>query len=46
MPVRKAEAVWEGDLMKGKGRVALGSGAFHGAYSFGSRFEESKGTNP
>lgn len=46
MPVRKAEAVWEGDLMKGKGRVALGSGAFRGNYSFGSRFEESKGTNP
>ena len=45
-PVRKAEAVWEGDLLKGKGRVALGSGAFQGNYSFGSRFEEAKGTNP
>lgn len=46
MPVRKAEAVWEGDLLKGKGRVALGSGAFQGKYSFGSRFEEAPGTNP
>jgi lipoyl-dependent peroxiredoxin len=46
MPIRKAEAVWEGELLKGRGRVALGSGAFHGNYSFGSRFEESKGTNP
>lgn len=46
MPIRKASAVWEGDLMKGKGKVELGSGAFKGSYSFGSRFEESKGTNP
>jgi len=46
MPIRKARAVWEGDLMKGKGEIELGSGAFKGNYSFGSRFEESKGTNP
>ncbi len=46
MPVRNARAVWEGDLVKGKGKVALGSGAFEGAYSFASRFESGKGTNP
>jgi osmotically inducible protein OsmC len=26
--------------------MALGSGAYEGAYSFGSRFEEAPGTNP
>lgn len=46
MPVRKAEAVWEGTLKDGKGMVKLGSGAFEGTYSFASRFEEGTGTNP
>lgn len=46
MPLRKAEAVWEGNLKDGKGRMKLGSGAFEGAYSFSSRFEEGTGTNP
>jgi len=46
MPVRKANAVWEGNLKEGHGKVALGSGSFEGPYSFGSRFEEAKGTNP
>lgn len=46
MPTRKAQAVWEGDLKRGKGRVKLGSGAFEGAYSFASRFEDGDGTNP
>ncbi len=46
MPVRSANAVWEGGLKDGAGRVALGSGAFEGRYSFGSRFEEAGGTNP
>lgn len=46
MPVRKADAVWEGDIRGGNGRVSLGSGAFEGRYSFGSRFEEGAGTNP
>jgi len=46
MPIRKANAVWEGGLREGKGKVALGSGAFEGSYSFGSRFEEASGTNP
>jgi lipoyl-dependent peroxiredoxin len=46
MPVRKAEAVWKGDLRSGEGTMKFGGGAFEGAYSFGSRFEEGRGTNP
>ncbi len=46
MPVRKAEAEWNGDLMSGKGTVKLGSGAFEGPYSFRSRMEDGTGTNP
>jgi osmotically inducible protein OsmC len=46
MPVRSAEAIWEGDLKQGKGSVKLESGAFQGAYSFTSRFESGTGTNP
>ncbi len=46
MPIRKADAVWNGDLKGGNGQMNLGSGAFSGRYSFGSRFEEAGGTNP
>jgi len=46
MPVRKAEAIWEGTLMKGKGTMKFGSGAFEGAYTFKSRFADGTGTNP
>jgi len=46
MAIRKAEAVWQGGLRDGQGKVKLGSGTFEGAYSFPSRFEEGKGTNP
>jgi osmotically inducible protein OsmC len=46
MAVRSADAVWEGNLREGKGRVKTGSGAFEGKYSFASRFEEAGGTNP
>jgi len=46
MPVRQAEALWEGNLLKGKGKMKLGSGAFEGAFSFASRFENGTGTNP
>ena len=46
MPVRKASARWEGNLFQGSGTMAMGSGAYEGAYSFGSRFEEATGTNP
>lgn len=46
MPLRTAKAQWTGNLEQGKGTVKLGSGAFEGQYSFSSRFEEGKGTNP
>jgi lipoyl-dependent peroxiredoxin len=46
MPVRTADATWEGKLREGKGNVKLGSGAYQGAYSFASRFEQGGGTNP
>ena len=46
MPVRTAEAEWKGNLLQGNGTMKLGGGAFEGAYSFTSRFEEGAGTNP
>ena len=46
MATRIGSAVWEGTLKEGKGTVKLGSGAFEGPYSFSSRFENGKGTNP
>jgi len=46
MPTRNAEAVWEGNLKEGRGNIKLASGAFNGAYSFTTRFEEGTGTNP
>jgi osmotically inducible protein OsmC len=46
MATRTGSAVWEGTLKQGKGTMKLGSGAFEGPYSFASRFEEGKGTNP
>jgi osmotically inducible protein OsmC len=42
----KASATWEGVLRTGKGRFEAGSGAFRGDYSFATRFEGTKGTNP
>jgi osmotically inducible protein OsmC len=46
MAIRTSEAEWQGDLKTGHGDVKLGSGAFEGAYSYQSRFEDGKGTNP
>ena len=46
MPVRSADAQWEGPLQGGKGHMKFGGGAFDGAYSFASRFEDGQGTNP
>ncbi|WP_455364654.1 OsmC family protein [[Eubacterium] cellulosolvens] len=46
MRISNASAVWENDLIHGKGLMKLGSGAFQGAYSYASRFEEGEGTNP
>src|SRR5262245_61955362 len=44
---RKASAEWRGDLKAGKGTVSTESGVLQGAqYSFATRFESGKGTNP
>ncbi|HEU5154320.1 MAG TPA: OsmC family peroxiredoxin [Gemmatimonadales bacterium] len=46
MTTSTSSAVWEGGLKSGKGTFSAGSGAFQGAYSFSTRFEGAKGTNP
>ncbi|MCI0332353.1 MAG: OsmC family protein [Planctomycetes bacterium] len=44
---RKASAEWKGGLKDGKGTIATDSGVLANTlYSFGTRFEEGKGTNP
>jgi osmotically inducible protein OsmC len=45
--VRKASAVWKGSLKEGKGTISSDSGVLSNApYSFSTRFENAKGTNP
>lgn len=46
MPTRHASAVWEGGLRGGKGSFTGESGAVSAPYSFGTRFENQKGSNP
>lgn len=44
---RKASAVWQGDLKKGKGTISTDSGTLKQTqYSFSTRFENGIGTNP
>jgi osmotically inducible protein OsmC len=43
---RTSTAEWSGSLAGGAGVMRLGSGAYEGTYSFGSRFGNEKGTNP
>ena len=44
---RNASAQWQGDLKAGKGTVSTDSGVLAGTqYSFSTRFENGKGTNP
>lgn len=44
---RKASAVWKGGLKDGKGAISTDSGVLDSTqYSFDTRFEEGKGTNP
>lgn len=45
--IRKASAVWQGDLKSGNGTMTAPSGVMtNAAYSFATRFEEKPGTNP
>ena len=46
MPTSTASATWEGGLRNGRGNFSAGSKAFQGPYSFATRFEGAKGTNP
>src|SRR5687768_6041808 len=44
---RKASAVWQGGLKDGKGSLSADSGVLKQTpYSFGTRFENTPGTNP
>ncbi|MFO0788247.1 MAG: OsmC family protein [Pirellulales bacterium] len=44
---RQASAVWSGGLKDGKGTISTDSGVLSSTqYSFNTRFEEGKGTNP
>ncbi|HEY6189515.1 MAG TPA: OsmC family protein [Pyrinomonadaceae bacterium] len=44
---RKASAVWRGGLKDGRGAISTDSGVLSETqYSFSTRFEEGKGTNP
>jgi len=44
---RNAKAVWKGGLKDGKGTISTDSGVLSDTqYSFNTRFEEGKGTNP
>ncbi len=46
MPTRSADAQWEGNLPDGNGTMTLESGAYEGAFSYLSRFEDGAGSNP
>lgn len=46
MPNSNASAVWNGDLKKGNGTIKAESGVLNSSFSFASRFEDGKDTNP
>ncbi len=46
MPTSNAVAIWEGKLKDGKGSFKAQSGVFSGSFSFATRFEGKKGSNP
>ena len=44
---RKASAVWKGGIRDGKGTISSDSGVLADTpYSFSTRFEDARGTNP
>jgi osmotically inducible protein OsmC len=46
MPTRTAQAIWNGDLMSGKGQLSVGSKSFSGNYDWRGRSGDGAGTNP
>lgn len=46
MPIKTAQAEWQGDFRSGQGTIAGGSGAFEADYSRSSIFGAAPGTSP
>jgi osmotically inducible protein OsmC len=46
MAIRTSSAEWKGTLKEGAGTMRLGSGAYEGPFTYASRFENGRGTNP
>jgi lipoyl-dependent peroxiredoxin len=46
MAIRNSEATWNGTLKEGNGTMRVGPGHYEGPFTFASRFESGKGTNP
>lgn len=46
MTIRSSSAEWKGTLKEGAGTMKIGKGAYEGPYTYASRFESGKGTNP
>ncbi len=46
MAIRSSSAEWKGNLKQGAGTMKLGSGTWEGPFTFASRFESGRGTNP
>lgn len=46
MPIRHADAQWEGTLKEGNGYLKLESGVYAGPYTWAGRFADGRGTNP
>ncbi|MCF8381785.1 MAG: OsmC family peroxiredoxin [Bacteroidales bacterium] len=44
MSTRKAKAIWNGTLKEGSGEMKFSN--YNGPFTFASRFEDGKGTNP
>ena len=46
MTIRKAKAVWDGNLKQGRGTISLGGNDVQLPYGFAARFEDGTGSNP
>ena len=46
MTTRTSSAEWKGTLKEGAGTMKVGSGAYEGPFTWASRYESGKGTNP
>jgi osmotically inducible protein OsmC len=46
MIIRKSSAVWSKSIKEGNGQIEIGGSKIKMDYSFASRFENGKGTNP